>query len=91
MIQVTKKWFIDSDGRQYILFKKVKYVNKEGEEKERQAECSYHSTVSAALTCLLHTMQKKRVKQFDMTLKQAIDEFNKAEQVLVKSAQGKEI
>ena len=91
MIQVSKKWFIDSDGRQYILFKKVNYVNKDGEQKERQVECTYHPTISAALTCLLRRMQMKKVKQNDIVLKQAIDEFNKVEAILVKSVQGREI
>jgi len=91
MIQVSKKWFIDSDGRQYTLFKKVKYIAKNGEEKERQAECSFHSTVSAALTCFLQKMQKKKVKQNDMSIKEAIEEFNKMESILIKSVQGREI
>lgn len=92
MIQISKKWFIDSDGRQYILFKKVKYVSqKTGEEKERQAECSFHSTISAALTCFLQKMQKKKVKQDDMSLKEAIEEFKKVESILVKSVEGREV
>lgn len=92
MIQISKKWFIDSDGDQYILFKKVKYVSpKDGEEKERQGERSYHSTISAALTCFLRKMQRNNVMKNDMSLKQAIDEFNKLEQLVIKSAQGREI
>lgn len=92
MIQVTKKWFIDSDGSQYILFKKEEYFSeKSSETKEKRTDMSYHSTVSSALTQLLRKIQRKKVKQSDMTLKQAIDEFNKMEQMLVKSAQGREI
>lgn len=91
MIQITKKWFIDSDGLQYILFKNVVYTGKDGEEKERQAERSYHPTVSAALTCFLQKMQKKNVAKNDMSLKQAIEEFNKLEQLVIKSAKGREI
>lgn len=91
MIQVSKKWFIDSDGRQYTLFKKVKYIGKDGEEKERQAECSFHSTISAALTCFIQKMQKNKVKQNDMSIREAIEEFNKMESVLIKSVQGREI
>lgn len=92
MIQVTKKWFIDSDGSQYILFKKEEYFSeKNNETKEKRTDMSYHSTVSSALTQLLRKIQRKKVKQNDMTLKQAIDEFNKMEQMLVKSAQGREI
>ena len=91
MIQVTKKWFIDSDGIQYILFKKVNYTGKNGSEKERQAEKSYHPTVSSALECLIRKMQKKKVAKNDMDLKQTIEEFNKLEQLVLKSAQEREI
>ena len=92
MIQVTKKWFIDSDGWQYILFKKEKYFSeKDNEWKERKADCSYHATVSLALNCLLKKMQKKFVKENDCSLKEAIVKFQKIENIVLKSANGNEM
>ena len=92
MIQVSKKWFIDSDGSQYILFRKEKYISKkDNEEKERQADCSYHSTVSSALSYLIKKMQKKLTKEKEMTLSEAVKRFQEIENVVLKSANGNEI
>jgi len=92
MIRINKSWFIDSDGRQYILFKKVKRTNKNtGEEYEGQGNMSYHATVSDALTCLVRTLQKKLTSKNEMSLREAIVEFEKIEKVVIESANGKKI
>ena len=92
MIRINKSWFIDSDGRQYILFKKVKRTNKNtGEEYEGQSKMSYHATVSDALTCLVRTLQKKLTSKNEMSLREAIVEFEKIEKVVIESANGKKI
>ena len=91
MIQVTKKWFIDSEGYQYILFKKEKYFSeKDNEWKERISDKSYHATVSLALNCLIKKMQKKFVKENDVSLEEAIKKFQKIENIVLKSVSGNE-
>lgn len=92
MIKINKSWYIDSDKYSYVLFKKVKRVNKKtGEEYEAQANVTYHSTVSDALTCLCRTLQKKLTAKREMSLKEAIEEFKKIEKVVIESANGKKI
>ena len=92
MIQVTKKWRIDSDGRQYILFRAEKYFSeKDNEWKDRQADCSYHTTVSSALNYLVKKMQKKLVKEKEMSLKEAVKKFQEIENVVLKSVNDNEI
>lgn len=92
MIRINKSWFIDSDSKQYILFKKVRRIKKStGEEYEGQVNVTYHATVSDALTCLCRTLQKKLTAKREMSLKEAIEEFKKIEKVVIESANGKKI
>ena len=92
MIRINKSWYIDSDKYSYILFKKVSRTNKKtGEVYESQVNVTYHSTISDALTCLVRTLQKKLTSRNEMSLKEAIVEFEKIEKVVIESANGKKI
>lgn len=92
MIKINKSWYIDSDKYSYILFKKAKRISKKtGEEVVANVNVTYHQTVSDALTCLCRTLQKKLTNKNEMSLKEAIEEFEKIEKVVIESANGKKI
>lgn len=92
MIKVLKNWYIEADSFQYILYKRVIRTNqKTGEEYESRTECTYHSSVSSCLQCLMVKLHRKKIMKHDMALQEALNEFKRIEKMVLKSAEGKEI
>ena len=92
MIHVVKKWYIDADKHQYILFRKEEKENqKTGEVYEVRTNCSFHTSISSCLHSLISTLHRKKVSKYDMELGQALKEFQKIESLVLKSANKEEI
>lgn len=74
MIKLNNGWFIDSDGKCYIL-QQQGAPDKNGEPTWKNQ--TYHSTLTAALEKLMHRDQMDIISNNDLTLKEAVKEFEK--------------
>lgn len=89
MIHVYKKWYIEADKYQYMLYKKKMIENKKtGELMEKNVDVTYHSTVSSCLTQLVSTLYKQHIFKYDAELEEAIKAFQDIENVVLKSING---
>ena len=77
MIKLKNGWCIDSDGRCYILQQEVTVLKGEHKGEKYIANQTYHSTLTAALEKLMHRGQMDIISNNDLTLKEAVKEFEK--------------
>lgn len=78
MIRILKSWGITADTNCYQVGVIKKSVDpKTGEEKEMLANVRYPTTLQSAIRCILRSEQMELVAKKDMTLQEAIAEFEK--------------
>lgn len=86
MIKINKKWYIDADKHEYILVKKVKAVSKKtNEEYLADRQVGFHATVSSALNQFVRLHHRKLVQEQELSLKDAIDKFEKIESFVLET------
>lgn len=72
--------YIDSDENQYIV-RKYDYTNKEGERVYKAI--TYHQTLKQCIQSLIRHNQYDIVSEKDMTLKEALNEFERINNELI--------
>lgn len=90
MIQVTEKYFIQVDNRQYIVFAKSTVQSGKNQGEIVWIDSTYHGTMTEALTNVLRRMQRDKLsddriiplKEAIKELKTVQDEFTKLTQNL---------
>ena len=97
MVHVVGKWYIKSDGKQYILFQKRKVTSTvTGEKVERILNTTYHSSVSSCLDRIIRFEHMKKISKATdsgevLSLFDALEEFKRIENIVLTSAAGKKI
>lgn len=76
MIHIEKNYYIDADESQFQLIRMTGKTDKQG--KPIKDYLSYHATISQAVRAYLRMQERNVVKNDDMTLKEALNSFEKA-------------
>lgn len=82
MIKIDKDFSIIADDNCYIVFR---YYGKDKKGKHVYKNLTYHRTLKEALTALIRKKQIKLVADNELTLQEAINEFERIEKEIEQS------